>query len=109
MYEYRRGATILLPLDAVRGDVAQVSGISAAMRRWTGSSFEAGSQPIALVASVRSATGSDPAGWTLSLSATHSATLQPGTYRVEARLTVAGGVIFTDPAEVRIVEPVAGP
>lgn len=107
IYTFQKGETISLALDAVQGAVGDVSAITARVRRldMNRTGFRAGSAAVAVAVAARAAAGSVPAGWNLTLSAAASGNLVPGYYGVEAQLTVAGGVIVTDFATVRILEP----
>jgi hypothetical protein len=109
-YTYQRGETISLAIDAVTGDPAQVTAISAAMKPVPPGRSEAqANAPFAasfLVAS-RLASGATPPGWTLTIPATVSASLAPGAYVADARLEVAGGVIVTESVAIRIKQSVS--
>jgi hypothetical protein len=109
-YTFQRGETITLALDAVTGDPADVSAISAAMKPVPPGRTEASADaPFAASFNVtpRSASGDIPAGWTLSLPALVSASLTPGAYVADARLEVAGGVIVTDSIAIRLRQSVS--
>lgn len=109
-YVFQRGETISLALDAVTGDPATVSAISAQLKAIPpGRTSAPPGEPIAasFTISPRSASGDDPAGWTLVLTAATSAGLLPGSYLADARLTVAGGVIVTEPVAIRIRQSVS--
>jgi hypothetical protein len=95
-YSFQRGETVSLALDAVTGDPATVTSVTAAMK------------PVAASFSVSSrvAAGSIPAGWTLTLSAAVSAALAAGTYLADAKLVVAGGVTITEPVAIRMIDAV---
>lgn len=106
-YTFQQGETISLALDAVQGAVGDVSAITARIRRldMNRMGFRAGSAAVAVAVAARAAAGAIPAGWNLTLSAVASGNLALGYYGVEAQLTVAGGVIVTDFATVKILEP----
>ena len=109
-YTYQRGETISLALDAVTGDPAQVTAISAAMKPVLPGRTEASaSAPFAASFTVtpRLASGDEPAGWTLTIPAIVSASLSPGAYVADARLEVAGGVIVTDSVAIRVRQSVS--
>ena len=52
--------------------------------------------------SPRAAAGDIPAGWTLTIPASVSATLSPGAYLADARLEVAGGIVVTESVALRL-------
>ena len=109
-YTYQRGETISLALDAITGDPAQVTAVSAAMKAVPPGRSEApASAPIAasFAVTARPASGDDPAGWTLTIPAIVSASLLPGAYVADARLEVAGGVIVTDSVAIRLRQSVS--
>lgn len=104
-FTFQRGETILIALDAVTGDPLTVTAIDAAMKAVPpGRTGVPDGAPVAaqFSAGPRAAAGDIPAGWTLGIDAATSATLAPGNYLVDARLAVAGGVIVTEPAAIRI-------
>ncbi len=108
-YVFQRGETISLALDAVAGDPAQVSAIVAQMKAVPAgrTSVPAGASPAAsFEIATRAASGDVPAGWSLVIPATASATLSPGSYLADARLTVASGTIITEPVAIRIRDAV---
>ena len=107
-YDFRRGETLSLALDAMSGDPGTVTSISANLRKMLAGATEVDPDaPVAAVATVtsRAAVGSEPAGWTLTISSTDTLALETGTYALDARLVVAGGVIITTPAIILIKEP----
>ena len=109
-YTYQRGETISLALDAVTGDPAQITAITAAMKAVPPGRSEAPvTAPIAasFAVSARVAAGDQPAGWTLTIPALVSANLSPGAYIADARLEVAGGVIVTDSVAIRLRQSVS--
>lgn len=104
-YTFQRGETISIALDAMTGDPAQVTAISAAMKAvLPGRSGVPDGAPVAASFSVtpRAAQGELPPGWTLTIPASISAGLAPGGYLADARLDVAGGIIVTEPVAIRI-------
>jgi hypothetical protein len=104
-FVFQRGETLTLALDAVSGDPASVTAISAQLKAVPSgrTSVPAGAPVAATFAIVtRAAAGDIPAGWSLTLSAATCATLTPGAYLVDARLEVGSGVIITDSAAIRI-------
>ena len=109
-YTYQRGETISLALDAVTGDPALVTAISAAMKAVPpGRSEASASEPVlaSFAVAARPASGGDPAGWTLTIPAIISASLSPGSYIADARLEVAGGVIVTESVNIRLKQSVS--
>ncbi|SMF70485.1 hypothetical protein [Allosphingosinicella indica] len=111
-YVFQRGETISLALDAIEGDAGSVSAIAADLRPLSNGRVEATEDaPIAasFTISDRAAEGDDPGGFNLVITAAFSADLSPGLYIADARVTVAGGVIVTDPVTLRIAEPVTRP
>jgi hypothetical protein len=108
-YLFQRGETIGIALDAIEGDVATVSAISAVMKLVPpGRNTVPADTPVAATFSVtpRAAAGGIAAGWNLIVSDSASAGLAPGTYHADARLTVGGGVIVTDPITIQIKQSV---
>jgi hypothetical protein len=110
-YEYRRGETILVALDAVKGDASAVTEVVAVLKcRPPGGSVDPDAQCAATFAvSPRAAAGGFPAGWTLSIPAEVSLCLEPGPYRADARIRVGAAIIYTEPLEIRINEPLTPP
>ena len=109
-YTYQRGETISLALDAVTGDLTQVTAISAAMKAVPPGRSEAPvTAPVAasFAITARPALGNEPGGWTLTIPALVSASLSPGAYVADARLEVAGGVIVTDSVAIRLRQSVS--
>ncbi|RDV06076.1 hypothetical protein DXH95_01110 [Sphingorhabdus pulchriflava] len=104
-YIFQRGETISLALDAVTGDPLSVTAINAVMKAVPpGRTSVPDSAPVAATFSIipRAAQADIPPGWTLTIDALTSATLQSGAYLADARLQVAGGVIVTEPVAIRI-------
>lgn len=109
-FEYQRGETIVVALDAVSGDPATVTAITAKLKPLPGGAneIEAAAVPVAdFVVTARVASGDIPAGWNLTLSATASAALLPGRYAADARLTVGGGIEIPSFIIIRIRESVS--
>lgn len=109
-YVFQRGETISLALDAVTGDPATVTAITAKLKavppgRTTVSAASPAAATFAIVN--RAAAGEFPAGWTLMIAAAASSALTPGAYLADARLEVAGGVIVTESVALRIRESVS--
>ena len=108
-YTFQRGETVSIALDAVTGDPASVTSITAAIKPVAaGRSSVDPSSAIAATFTVsnRAAAGNIPAGWTLTIPAATSTTLAAGTYVADARLVVAGGVTITEPVAIRMVDAV---
>ncbi len=97
-YRFQIGETVRLGLDAVEGDPALVTAITASMRLATDAAVE-----IPFAVEFRGAVGDQPAGWTLTIAAAVSAELAPGIYRADARIELVGDVVITDPVRVRMV------
>lgn len=108
-YIYQRGETISLALDALSGDPASVSAISAQLKPVAAGRLSvAADAPVAAIFTIspRMAVDDLPAGWTLTIPASTSATLPAGFYAADARLEVAGGVIITDQVALRLRDAV---
>lgn len=108
-FTFQRGETVSLALDAVQGDPATVTSLTAAMKPVAAgrtSVDPAASVAAAFSVSSRVAAGGVPAGWTLTISAPASAGLSAGTYLADARLVSAGGVTITEPVAIRLVDAV---
>jgi hypothetical protein len=104
-YTFQRGETLFLALDAVTGDPLSVTSISAVMKAVPpGRTVVPEGAAVAANFSItpRAAEGDIPAGWTLTIPATISASLAAGAYMADARLEVASGVIVTEPIAIRI-------
>ena len=107
-YTFQRGETISLALDAITGSTADVSSITARIRKLLpGKTDLASTTPVSATFTIttRAATTELPAGWTLTLSATDSATLEAGNYLTDAKMVIAGGTVTTDPVMLIIKEP----
>lgn len=108
-YIFERGETVSLALDALSGDPASVSAISAQLKavapgRLSVAADAAVAATFAIVP--RAAVDELPAGWTLTIPASTSASLAAGFYAADARLEVAGGVIITEQVAIRIRDAV---
>jgi hypothetical protein len=109
-YIFQRGETISLALDALSGDPLSVTAITAKLKGVPpGRSTAPASAPVAASFTVinRAALGTDPAGWTLTIAAATSATLPPGAYVADARLSIGSGVIITESVAIRVRESVS--
>ncbi len=109
-YIFQRGETISLALDALSGDPLAVSNISAAMKAVApGRTSAAADAPVAAAFAItpRTASGDIPAGWTLTIAATVSQALTPGSYVADARIEIAGGVVITESIALRIKQSVS--
>lgn len=95
--EFRVGEDIAIALDAIAGDTAAVSAIVAKMKpALVGDNrlmLDDAATAIPLSATPQAIAG---AGWTIALAGTQTALLEPGLYGIDARLTVAGGVVITE-------------
>lgn len=109
---FQRGETISVALDALTGDPAAVSAITAALRPVApGRLSAAPDAPLAATFAI-TARGPDagvPGGWTLTIPDSVSAGLAAGFYAADARLDVAGGVVITEPLSIRIRDAVTAP
>ena len=106
MYSFTKGSTIVLALDAIEGDVATASALTAALRRVVAAGMAPGSPAATFTVASRAAAGSIPAGWDMTISAAVSATLEAGSYRADARMMIGGNVVYTNAVAIRIVEAV---
>ncbi len=109
-YIFQRGETISLALDAVTGDPATVSSISAAMKAVAaGRTGVSAAAPVAATFAVTARPAADgvPAGWTLTIGAATSAGLAVGSYLADAKLNVAGGVIITESVALAVRDSVS--
>ena len=95
--EFRIGEDIAIALDAVAGSTAAVAAISVAMKpALVGDNrlvLDDDAAAISLTASPQTAPA---AGWTIALPGMQSASLEPGLYGIDARLTIAGGIVITE-------------
>lgn len=109
-FVFQRGETLSLALDAVSGDPATVTAITAKLKAVpAGRTTAPASAPVAasFAVSGRAATSEFPSGWTLTIPAATSAMLATGAYLADARLEVAGGVIVTESVALRLRETVS--
>ncbi|HMT43202.1 MAG TPA: hypothetical protein PKA59_01530 [Chakrabartia sp.] len=108
-YLFQRGETISLALDALEGDPASVTTLSAQLKAVPpGRTSVPAGEPVAaqFTISARAATAETSAGWTLVIPAATSAGLSPGLYHADARLNLAAGVVVTEPVALRIRQAV---
>ena len=95
--EFRIGEDIAIALDAVTGSAATVSALSVAMKPGlVGDNrlvLDDGAAAVGLTAMPQSVPA---AGWTITLPGAQSAALKPGLYGIDARLTIAGGIVITE-------------
>ena len=95
--EFRIGEDIGVALDAVTGSTAGVTAISVAMKpALVGDNrliLDSSAPAVVLIASPQAP---PTAGWIIALSGAQSAALEPGLYGIDARLTVAGGIVITE-------------
>lgn len=104
-FTFQRGETIALALDALGGDTAVVTAITADLKAaHAGRTSVLPDEPVAasFTVSTRAPAGDTPGGWTLVLSAAQSAGLLPGHYLADARLVTSDQVIVTEPVALRI-------
>ncbi len=103
-YVFQRGETISFALDLTDGNFGGVSAVSIAMKPLgVGRSVPDPATPAIQLSVAANGT----TGWTATLDAVASAALVPGSYLADARMTVSGGTIITDPVAIRIVEGVS--
>lgn len=95
--DFRIGEDLLVALDATAGNAALASAISAAIKPATVGAnrlvLDDAASGIALTIAAQSPAS---AGWILSLPASLTATMEPGTYGIDARLVVGSGIEITD-------------
>lgn len=91
---FRVGEDLAIALDAAAGETGEVTGVTAGMKpaKATANRLLLDDDALAVPLTV-AARGID--GWTLSLAAAATGTLEPGIYGIDARLTFAGGVEIT--------------
>ncbi len=94
--EFRIGEEIALALDATVGDPATVTAITAKMKPAKVSGNRIVLEDSASGTDMLVASQAGAAGWTLSLGHTASASLSPGLYGIDARLTLSGAVEMTE-------------
>lgn len=105
---FARGETIVVELDATSGDETAVTEVTAKLRRLaTGQWRLDATAALAATATVttRAEAGAVPAGWTVTIPAAVSATLDAGQYQLDARLEIGSTVETTDPLFIVITEP----
>jgi hypothetical protein len=95
--EFRLGEDIAVAIDAVSGDTASITAITASMK----SALVSGNRIIlddAATAVTMSVAPQSPAtgGWTLSLGSAASAALTVGVYGIDAKITLGSAVEITD-------------
>jgi len=93
--EFRVGEDIAVALDATAGDPTTVSAISARMKpaKVLGNRLVLDDSASAITLTV---TAQGLTGWLIALDHTGSASLSPGIYGIDAKLTVASGIEMTD-------------
>lgn len=98
--DFRIGETASIELDAVAGDPLTVTApeayLAPADMRGSVAVIREGAARTTLTITPRAASGTIPAGWTVTLSASASAALTPGVYGIDAKLPVGGGIEITD-------------
>ncbi|MFT4027336.1 MAG: hypothetical protein QM676_11115 [Novosphingobium sp.] len=92
---FRIGEDLAVALDAVSGDTAEVTAITARIKpaEVLGNRLVIDHDAPGLALAV---TPRDTAGWTLALSAATTATLAPGLYGIDARLAFGAAVEITE-------------
>ncbi len=95
--EFRLGEDIVVAIDALSGDTAGVTAITASMKP----AMVSGNRVVlddAAAAVTMSVAPQSPTsgGWTLSLSSTASAALATGAYGIDAKITMGGAVEITE-------------
>ena len=108
---FRVGEDVSVAIDLVEGVAGDAGTVTAQLFRSTSAtSFAraARSAGVALTVASRSASGDDPAGWNVTLTAAQSANLRPGVYGIDARHTVGGRqVVLTEATQlIRLTEAV---
>jgi hypothetical protein len=109
-FVFQRGETIVIALDSVSGDPADVTAIVAQLKMLSpGRSSVSPDTPIAASFTVapHAAQGDVPPGWTMTIAATTSAELATGRYLADARMEVAGGVVVTESVAIHITPSVS--
>lgn len=93
--EFRLGEDLAVALDALAGDIAEVTAVAAQMKpvQVSGNRLELDHEATGIALAI-AARGGD--GWTLSLPATETCALTPGLYGIDARLTFPGGIEITE-------------
>jgi len=109
---FRLGEDIVVALDAVEGDISQVSSIIAAMRGAAPGkplfTVDRTRPAVPLLVLARPATDDFPAGWNLTLPAASTAGLSPGIYGIDAKITFSSGSIdITDVSALIVVNEAA--
>ena len=95
--DFRIGEDIAIALDAIEGDPATVTAISAAMKpALVGDNRLTLADDATAIVLTAIPQGAPGAGWTMALPAAQSALLEPGLYGIDARLAIAGGIEITD-------------
>lgn len=107
-FTVQRGETLSLALDDLDGIAGTVTGIVSTLRAWQFNG-PVGDDLATLAVTTRAAADGNPGGWTVTLSATQCAALEPGVYAVDARLTIGSGVIKKGPIVFTLVEAVTRP
>lgn len=93
--EFRIGEDISVALDAISGDTATVTGISARMKpaKVSGNRFVLDD---AAAGTAMTVTFQGAAGWLVSLANTVTANLPAGIYGIDAKLSFAGSIEMTE-------------
>lgn len=106
-YTYRQGETITIALDALEGNISLITDITANIALLDRGDEELSAKEVAesipMDVTNRPMLGEIPAGWDFTLEPQVSATLEPGDYRVDAKIEVGGGIEITgESARIRI-------
>ena len=110
-FEYSCGETVTVALDIIGGDstFSDVASITADLRRGA-RGVRTVSVDSPLVASFAVTAKAGNTGWWLKIPAATSASIPPGYYLVDARLTLTNGeIIVTEQLPVRMIPAVTRP
>ena len=102
-YSLVRGSSLTLPFVVTSGNIDDVTGVTAKIKRVADSNTMVDPAKILEVYS-REATDDLPAGWNIFMSALISSGLRAGKYMVDIRLEVGGGVEIKQPVIINITE-----
>ncbi len=95
VYRCKRGATLVIPLNAVGASDADLVGITidAGVKAAVNGTVPSGSTPRIATFTVtpRAAVDAIPPGWNLTLTDAQTEALEPGVYVTDAAITLPGG------------------